>query len=147
MYRATTPREVTVVDGVLLIIDSPPARDHRNADGSAHMWRSSSSCFRGAHLFSKRSSRGAVPGVPYIRTFDIFAIGSGVHSGKRNTQAAGRGIKVTIWTMTMDTHCDPDHSHYDEKARPLTSCSLRHTKSDLKKSFTNEHYPVQFSMQ
>lgn len=39
MYSPTTPREVTVVDGVQLIIASPPARDHRNADGSAHMWR------------------------------------------------------------------------------------------------------------
>lgn len=29
MYSSTTPREVTVVDGVRLIIASPPARDHR----------------------------------------------------------------------------------------------------------------------
>ncbi|CAF4757878.1 unnamed protein product [Pieris macdunnoughi] len=38
MFSLTTPREVTVVDGVQLIIDSPPASDPRNADGSAHMW-------------------------------------------------------------------------------------------------------------
>ncbi|CAH0725921.1 unnamed protein product, partial [Brenthis ino] len=43
MYSTTTPREVTVVDGVQLIIASPPAREHRNADGSAHMWRPSAS--------------------------------------------------------------------------------------------------------
>lgn len=35
MYSPTTPREVTVVDGVLLIIASPPARDQRPA--SAHV--------------------------------------------------------------------------------------------------------------
>lgn len=43
MYSTTTPREVTVVDGVQLIIASPPVREHRNADGSAHMWRPSAS--------------------------------------------------------------------------------------------------------
>lgn len=32
-----------MVDGVQLIIASPPARDHWNADGSAHMWRPSAS--------------------------------------------------------------------------------------------------------
>lgn len=31
------------MDGVQLIIASPPARDHRNADGSAHMWRPAAS--------------------------------------------------------------------------------------------------------
>lgn len=41
MYSFTTLREVTVVDGVELIIVSPPARNHWNADGSAHMWRPS----------------------------------------------------------------------------------------------------------
>ncbi|CAH2104525.1 unnamed protein product [Euphydryas editha] len=41
MYSATTLREVTVVDGVQLIIASPPARNPRNDDGSAHMWRPS----------------------------------------------------------------------------------------------------------
>ncbi|CAG9566797.1 unnamed protein product [Danaus chrysippus] len=41
MYRATTPREVTVVDAALLIIVSPPAA---SGLGSAHMWRPATVC-------------------------------------------------------------------------------------------------------
>ncbi|CAG4944471.1 unnamed protein product [Colias eurytheme] len=67
MYSPTTLREVTVVDGVRLIITSPPASDHRSADGSAHMWRPSPASPLRERLFSIRSSRGAVYSAPYIR--------------------------------------------------------------------------------
>lgn len=61
MYSSTTLREVTVVDGVQLIIASPPARDHWNADGSAHMWRPSPSYSACTFIFeavvTRRGSR------------------------------------------------------------------------------------------
>ncbi|KAJ8729359.1 hypothetical protein PYW08_000940 [Mythimna loreyi] len=63
MYSSTTLREVTVVDGAQLIIASPPARSHRNADGSAHMWRpaAAASCSACTFIFeavvTRRGSR------------------------------------------------------------------------------------------
>lgn len=61
MYSSTTLREVTVVDGVQLIIASPPARDHWNDDGRAHMWRPSASYSACTFIFeavvTRRGSR------------------------------------------------------------------------------------------
>ncbi|CAB3230946.1 unnamed protein product [Arctia plantaginis] len=64
MYSSTTLREVTVVDGVQLIIASPPARDHWNDDGSAHMWRPSASYPACTFIFETVVTRR---GFPYIR--------------------------------------------------------------------------------
>lgn len=64
-----------MVDGVQLIIASPPARRPRNADGSAHVAPVGSVVFSvlRARLFSIQSSRGAVYSVPYISAFDESA--------------------------------------------------------------------------
>lgn len=76
MYSPTTPREVTVVDGVLLIIASPPARALERWRERAHVAPAlvgrrqlDRRPTHTARLYSKRSSRGAVLGVPYIRAF------------------------------------------------------------------------------
>ena len=79
-----------MVDGVQLIIASPPARDHWNADGSAHMWRPSASYSACTFIFEAVvTRRGSRCSLHKAAASGESGRGSAVHFDQ-SSRAAGR---------------------------------------------------------